>query len=69
MSEEEKKATSYTYWVKKDDNFFNGIPVDCQPKKVETAIEETCGKFQSAWNKSGTWEERKLDTEALKSYL
>ena len=69
MSDEEKKATSYTYWVKKDDNFFNGIDVDCKPKKVEAVQEESRDKFQSAWNKSGTWEERKLDKDALKGFL
>jgi hypothetical protein len=30
-----KKETSYTYWVKKDDNFFDGIDVNCAPTKVE----------------------------------
>jgi len=41
MSEEDKKkkSTSYTYWVEKNDNFFNGIEVDCKPKKLENSIE------------------------------
>ena len=45
MLNEEKKATSYTYWVKKDDNFFNGIDVDCKPKRVEITQEENQAKF------------------------
>lgn len=27
----EKKETSYTYWVQKDNNFFGGLSVDNKP--------------------------------------
>jgi hypothetical protein len=65
---DDKKSTSYTYWVNKDENFFNGIEVDIKPKKVEAVKEESREGF-SAWNQSGTWEEKKINLDDLKEFL
>ncbi len=65
------KENSYTYWVKKDANFFNGLPVSNQPQKLDQPIIQQAVQTQGAshWNKSGTWEERKIEVKKLEEYL
>ena len=62
---QDKKETSYTYWVQKDDNFFNGIEVNTKPIKIENAENQQKDKGNSAWNTANTWEEKKIKLEKL----
>jgi len=70
-----KKDTSYTYWVNNDPNFFsNGTSVDIKPKPIgeeefkrQTSAPEK--KETSAWNTSGTWEEKLLDKQVVREAI
>jgi hypothetical protein len=37
-SQKVSKENSYTYWVKKDENFFNGLSVSNQPQKLDHPV-------------------------------
>jgi len=71
-----KKDVSYTYWVNNDPNFFtNGTSVDIKPKPIQEEefkrqSSSNDKKDQvSAWNTSGTWEEKSLDLKVVRELI
>ena len=74
--EQRKKEASYTYWVKNDkEQFPQHLNKDLiAPKKIDDPellkkIESQQNANGSAWNKAGTWEDKKLKMETLKQYF
>ena len=65
------KDVSYTYWVAKPTESKSA----CAPKKIDSAeaeqITSLCRQSSqgSSWNSAGTWEEKKISAEIMRTHL
>lgn len=58
---------SYTYW--KRDDLKNSQPHP-QPQPINQPVEDTnTNKVASAWNKAGTWEEKRLKKNQIEDFF
>ena len=63
--EEEIEKPSYTYWKRESD-----IKADHKgftPQQTNQKVDENPNKIGSAWNKAGTWEEKKIIKKITKT--
>lgn len=58
---------SYTYW--KRDSDMNADHTGFQPQPTNEHPEHNTNKIGSAWNKAGTWEEKKLHKTQIEDFL
>ncbi len=72
-TDEELENVSYTYWKRESD--LQADHKGFQPEKVENPQPATNntqaqqGQIGSAWNKAGTWEEKKVTKSQLESFF
>eukprot|EP01017_Pseudomicrothorax_dubius_P036850 TRINITY_DN5322_c0_g1_i1.p1 TRINITY_DN5322_c0_g1~~TRINITY_DN5322_c0_g1_i1.p1 ORF type:complete len:197 (-),score=48.70 TRINITY_DN5322_c0_g1_i1:62-652(-) len=69
--EQKNKQSSYTYWVNNDPNFFKdpAMKPNSTPQRIQVVEEsKDSNKIapKSAWNASGTWEEKAVSLDHLK---
>ncbi len=65
--EEEIEKPSYTYWKRESD--MNADHKGFSPQKTNQKIDENPNKIGSAWNKAGTWEEKKITKKQLEDFF
>ena len=65
--EEEIEKPSYTYWKRESDK--NADHNGFSPQKTNQKIDEKPNKIGSAWNKAGTWEEKKITKKQLEDFF
>ena len=56
-NEEDIEKPSYTYWKRESDK--NADHKGFTPQQTNQKLDENPNKIGSAWNKAGTWEEKK----------
>ncbi len=67
------KEISYRYWVSKPTS--SEAKIACAPKKIDPTeaekIASMCRQSSqgSSWNSAGTWEEKAVPAEAMKTHL
>merc|ERR1712159_659021 len=68
-----KKENSYTYWVDKEKEYYKNIEKpSTEPKMIEkheALLSNSSHNNISAWNPSGTWEEKTYDIEKISEFL
>ncbi len=65
--EEEIEKPSYTYWKRESD--MKADHKGFSPQKTNQKIDENPNKIGSAWNKAGTWEEKKITKKQLEDFF
>ena len=70
-NEEEEKIekTSYTYWKRDSDKAADHTQFHPQPATKPQESQPEVNKIASAWNKAGTWEEKKLNKNQVEEFF
>ena len=66
-NEEEIEKPSYTYWKRESD--INADHKGFTPQQTNQKLDENPNKIGSAWNKAGTWEEKKITKKQLEDFF
>ena len=66
-NEEDIEKPSYTYWKRESD--MNADHKGFSPQQTNQKIDENPNKIGSAWNKAGTWEEKKVTKKQLEEFF
>ncbi len=65
--EEEIEKPSYTYWKRESD--MKADHKGFTPQQTNQKVDENPNKIGSAWNKAGTWEEKKLTKKQIEDFF
>ena len=65
--EEEIEKPSYTYWKRESD--MKADHKGFTPQQTNQKVDENPNKIGSAWNKAGTWEEKKITKKQLEDFF
>ena len=65
--EEEIEKPSYTYWKREAD--INADHKGFAPQQTNEKVDENPNKIGSAWNKAGTWEEKKITKKQIEEFF